>query len=94
MRKGINEGQFSTRLDLNSLKELQNKGYQYVQVKGLTSDKHYDYTDPHFIVLVPMKKLPSDQDKKDIYEPIKSKILQQWAQEVNNGVEVVISDKF
>lgn len=94
MRKGIFEGQFTFHFDLNVLEELQSKGYKYVQIKGLTVDMHYDYINPHFIVLVPIKELPSDQGKKDIYEPIESEILQQWAKENNNHVEIVVANKF
>jgi hypothetical protein len=94
MRKGICEGEFTFHFDLNALEELQNKGYRYVQIKGLTLDKHYDYISPHFIVLVPIKELPSNQAKKDIYEPIESEILQEWAKEIDNHVEIVIANKF
>ena len=90
MRKGIAEGQSNIHFDLKTLKDLQKKGYKYVQVKGLTTDKHYDYTDPQIIVLVPLKELSSDPNKKDIYEPIESEILEQWATETDDNFEIVI----
>ena len=91
MRKGITEGRSAIHFDRKALAKLESKGYTYVQIKGLTFDKHYDYTNPHFLVLVPLKELPSDQDKKDIYEPIQSEILQQWAVDSNDNVEIVIA---
>ncbi len=77
-----------------ALDNLQNKGFKYVQVKGLTVDKHADYVDPHFLVLVPMKELPTDQFKKDIYEPIKSELLYKWASEKNEYPEIVIENDY
>ena len=91
MRKGINDGRGTVQFDLKTLEKLESKGYKYVQIKGLTLDKHYDYIEPHFLVLVPLKDLPTDPNQKDIYEPIGSKILQQWAKEKNEHFEVVIS---
>ena len=82
MRKGIAEVNTPTiPLTQSALLKIEKEGFKYVQVKGLTTDKHYDYIDPHFLVLVPMKELPVDQDKKDIYEPISSELLLQWANE-------------
>lgn len=94
MRKGIAEANVDTiPLTKNALQKMENEGFKYFQVKGLTTDKHYDYIDPHFLVLVPMKELPSEQDKKDIYEPIKSELLQKWAAENQDYLEVVIAHK-
>ena len=65
MRKGIAEVNTPTiPLTQSALLKIEKEGFKYVQVKGLTTDKHYDYIDPHFLVLVPMKELPVDQDKK------------------------------
>lgn len=91
MRKGLAQGQSVTHFDSAALKELQVNGYKFVQIKGLTVDKHFDYIEPHFIVLVPLKELSTDQDKKDIYEPLPSEILQQWATERDDHFEVVIA---
>ncbi len=90
MRKGIAEGQSGTQFSLKSLIDLQSKGYKYVQIKGLTTDKHYDYTDPQLIVLIPFKELSSDPNKKDIYEPIESDILLEWARDTDENFEIVI----
>lgn len=92
MRKGIAEGNKSTPFTLSSLHKIETDGYKFVQVKGLTMDRHYDYIEPHFLVLVPMKELPKDQDKKDIYEPVPSKLLEKWAVEENETMEIVIAN--
>ncbi len=92
MRKGITEGSVDTiPLTQNALLKMEKEGFKYFQVKGLTTDKHYDYIGPSFLVLVPMKELPADQAKKDIYEPVKSELLQQWAKEKQDYLEIVIA---
>lgn len=92
MRKGIAAGQVATiPLTLKSLQKIEDDGYKFVQVKGLTADKHFDYIEPHYLVLVPMKELPLDQDKKDIYEPCPSKLLEQWAAEEDERFPIVVA---
>lgn len=92
MRKGITEVNRATiPLSPKALKHIEEEGYQYVQVKGLTADKHYDYIEPHFLVLVPIRELPDRQDMKDIYEPIPSELLRQWALQTDEGLEIVIA---
>jgi hypothetical protein len=91
MRKGVSEGRAAKiTLSKKSLASLESNGYKFVLVKGLTIDNHYDHVDPHYLVLVPLKELPADPGKKDIYAPIESEILQQWANEKNGTVEIVI----
>ena len=91
MRKGIAETTSGTRkFDRRSLHRLRSMGYKFVQVKGFTIDKHYEYIEPHFILLVPLKELPTDPLKKDIYEPIDSEILLLWASEINIHPEILI----
>ncbi len=93
MRKGIAEGQAATTpFTLKSLRKIEDAGYKYVQVKGLTADKHFDYIEPHVMILVPMRELPTDQDKKDIYEPVASKLLQQWAAEEDERFPIVVAN--
>jgi hypothetical protein len=93
MRKGIAEGQAAASpLTLKSLRKIEDAGYKYVQVKGLTADKHFDYIEPHCLILVPMKELPLDQDKKDIYEPVASKLLEQWAAEEDEHFPIMLAD--
>jgi len=92
MRKGITEASVNTiPLTQNALQRIEKEGFKYVQVKGLTIDKHYDYIDPHFLVLVPLKELPTEQEKKDIYEPVKSELLRKWANEKQDYLEIVIA---
>jgi hypothetical protein len=92
MRKSEAEGQAATTpLSLKALQTLEDKGFKFVQVKGLTLDKHYEYVEPHFLLLLPIKELPTDQSKKDIYEPIGSDLLKQWANDAYTNTDVFIS---
>lgn len=91
MRKGIAEGYGAVPFDTEVLEDLKRKGYKYVQIKGLTIDRRYDYIAPHLMVLMPMNELPSDPGKKDIYEPIGSAILAQWAMEEDEHFKVMIA---
>lgn len=92
MRKGIAEGNKSTPFTLTSLRKIETDGYKFVQVKGLTMDRHYDYIEPYFLVLVPMKELPLEQENKDIYEPVPSELLQKWAMEEDENMKIVIAN--
>lgn len=74
-----------------ALKTLINKGFRYVQVKGFTSDKRLDYVEPRYLVLIPIKNLPDDPGKIEIYEPINSQLLQDWADRPHDGIEVLVS---
>lgn len=94
MRKGISEGRSGTiEFSVNALDNLQRRGYKFVQVIGLTADNHYDYTDPDCLLLLPLKELPTDPQKRDIYEPLESELLYKWAAEVNEHPRIVISNK-
>lgn len=73
------------------LETLKNKGFQYVQVKGFTSDKRLDYIEPRYLVLIPMKTLPEAPGSIEIYEAINSQLLQEWATHPNDGMQVLIS---
>ena len=60
MRKAIAEARSATiEFNVEALESLLNQGYKFVQVKGLTIDRHYDYVEPHYLVLVPCKELPT-----------------------------------
>jgi hypothetical protein len=74
-----------------ALNTLKNKGFQYVQVKGFTSDKRLDYMEPRYWVLIPMKELPVDPGKIEIYESINSKLLLDWATHPYEGMDVLVS---
>jgi hypothetical protein len=76
------------------LKELIRKGYKFVQVMGLTADCHYDVTQPHCILLVPMRELPGDNARKDVYEPIDSEIIAAWAEQVSDYIPVTVSSMY
>jgi hypothetical protein len=92
MRRRETEEQSGTiLLSLSALLHLEDKGYKYVQVKGLTMDRHYDYVEPHSLLLVPMKELPNEPINKDIYEPVNSELLRQWCSDNGDGTAVFIS---
>jgi hypothetical protein len=92
MRKGIAElGKSVIELSAKALDSLQEQGYKFVQIKGLTIDKHYEYVEPSILVLIPMKELPTDPSQRDIYEPIKSELLYKWAAEKNEYPKILIS---
>lgn len=93
MRKGVTESRLrTTEFSTMALDNLQSRGYKFVQIKGLTIDNHFDYVEPHFLILVPFKELPTDPMKMDIYEPIKSDLLYKWAAEKNEYPEIVIAN--
>lgn len=93
MKKGIADGMAGTiPLNVDTLNRLENKGYKFVQVKGLTIDKHFDYIEPYYLLLVPIMELPTEAMRKDIYEPIKSELLYKWASEPDEHTQVVIAN--
>jgi len=73
------------------LRQLAAKGYRYVQVKAFTRDMRQDYIDPRFILLMPLRELPGEPARKDIYEPINSEMLKDWADLPGVGVEVLVT---
>ena len=81
----------STRLSVKALANIEKKGYKYVQVIGLTMDRHYDYVEPYFFMLVPCKELPTDPARKEIFEPVDSELLRAWAREKNDDTQVFIA---
>ncbi len=96
MKRGIDEAMSRTvAFTQKIVDELERTGYKYFQIKGLTIDRHSDYTEPYYILLVPIKALPEEQENKDIYEPINSEILKKWVTDDNEypKILVVTSDK-
>ena len=92
MRKHLSESPKQTiPLTVPALKALQKKGYQYVQVKAFSSDKHFDYVDPSMFVMVPIRELPADRVSMEIYEPIESELLKRWAEETNDMTQFLIA---
>ena len=83
----------TVRLTLQLLQTLRREGFKYVQVKGFTTDRRLDYMEPRFLVLLPIKVLPEDPAEKEIYEPIESKILEDWAKSPEERMEIFISLK-
>jgi hypothetical protein len=73
-----------------ALNILQQKGYKYLQVQGFTMDHHAEYVEPHYLMLVPLKELSANMD---IYEPIDSDLINQWANDStkNDGLEVYLA---
>jgi hypothetical protein len=95
MGKQFEESRASTiTFNRQMVDNLERKGYKYFQIRGFTIDGHYDYMEPHYIILVPVKTLPVEQAKKDIYEPINSKLLQNWAARKNEYPEILILNDF
>lgn len=95
MRKGIADARSGTiPFDAEVLQELKDKGFKFVQVKGLTPDNHYDYSEPHLMLLVPLKELPDSETNRDIYEPLESRILDKWASEKSDRLPVLIAASF
>jgi len=78
------------RLTKESLQHLKDSGFRFVLVKSYTTDRRVDYIDPNYFTLVPVKDLPEDPNKKEIYEPIDSEILSEWARFPDEGVKVII----
>jgi hypothetical protein len=94
MRKVTAEAKFGTVVfNLKTLDTLKQMGYKYVQVKGLTVDRHYDYIEPHFLILVPFKEFSSESIDRGIYEPLESELLFQWATEVNDFTKILIANR-
>ncbi len=92
MRKHLSETPKQTiPLTVSALKALRKKGYQYVQVKAFSSDKHFDYVDPRMFIMVPIRELPSDQVSMEIYEPIESELLKRWAEEADDMTQFLIA---
>lgn len=91
MRKALAEGRAAKKkLDTKTLAALENKGYRFLLVKGLTIDNHYDHVEPHYLVLVPVKELPRDPAQKDVYAPIGSDIIRRWATESDESTEIMV----
>jgi len=78
------------RLTQQSLQHLKDSGFRFVLIKGYTTDRRIDYIEVNYFTLVPVKDLPEDPNKKEIYESIDSDILMQWASFPDDGAKVII----
>lgn len=91
MKNDSKESESKKKLTPASLQNLRKKGFRYVQVQGFSPDKHLDYMEPRYFVLVPLKNLPTETDQKGIYEPIESDILTEWANAEEEGFDVFLA---
>ena len=73
-----------------SLQELKELGFRYVLVKGYTPDRRFDYIELNHFTLVPVKELPEDPGQKEIFAPIDSEILDEWASQPEMGIMAFI----
>jgi hypothetical protein len=70
------------------LVDLQMAGYNFVQIKGYTMERHPEYVEPHYFMLI-----PEDPGSKDIYEPIGSEFLATWAlQSDDDHTEILVTE--
>jgi hypothetical protein len=91
MKNEIRDGFGATTLfTIAALEALKDKGYRYVQIKGFTADKKLDYMEPRYWVLIPMKELPAGKGEIEIYEPINSQTLVEWATHPHDGMKVLV----
>jgi len=92
MRKAIRDnGRILVPLSVEVLDRLYEKGWRFVQVKGITADLHYEHIEPHHFILIPIKQLPKEQADKDVYEPIDSDLLRLWAGQPDETVGVFVA---
>ena len=89
-RKGGENSKPASRLTKESLQELKDLGFRFVLVKGYTLDRRADYIELNHFTLVPVRELPQDPNEKEIYAPLDSEILQEWASDAESGVEAYI----
>lgn len=76
---------------MQGLQHLKDKGFRYVLVKGFTTDRRLAYIELNYFMLIPIKELPEDPTKKEIYEPISSKILADWASFPDDGIKILVA---
>ncbi|MDO6432224.1 hypothetical protein Q4E93_16605 [Flavitalea sp. BT771] len=81
------------RLTIQNLQHLKDKGFLYVLIKGYTRDGRVDYIELDYFTLIPVKSLPDDPNKKEIYEPIDSTILTGWANFPDEGLKIFIEEE-
>lgn len=75
MKHGAN----AIRLTVKILQELKELGFRFVLIKGYSLNRRSDYIELNHFILVPVNQLPEDPAQKEIYEPIESEILLEWA---------------
>ena len=72
------------RLTQKILDQLKERGFQYILVKGYSPGKKMDWIELNSFQLKPVRTLPEDPAEKEIFAPVDSEILQQWASPENN----------
>jgi hypothetical protein len=87
---GMESSGSAITLTKQSLQQLKDSGFRFVLIKGYTTDRRVDYIEVNYFTLVPVKALPEDPNKKEIYESIDSDILMQWASFPDDGAKVII----
>jgi len=80
----------SDRLTVKRLQELKDQGFRFVLIKGYALDRRADYIELNHFSLLPVKELPEDPAQKEIFEPIDSEILMEWASSLDTGVTAYI----
>jgi len=80
----------SDKLTVKRLQELKDLGFRFVLIKGYALDRRADYIELNHFSLLPVKELPEDPAQKEIYEPIESEILLEWASSVDSRVTAYI----
>lgn len=78
------------RLTKESLQELKDLGFRYVLIKGYEVDRCFDLIELNYFTLSPVKELPEDPEEKEIYAPIDSEILMDWACSPDSTVKAYI----
>lgn len=76
---------------LKALEKLKEQGFHFVRVNAFTQDKHMDYMEPRYFMLIPLKTLPDEINQKGIYEPIESDLLKNWAKFPDEGIKVFVA---
>lgn len=74
----------TVRLTQKILLQLKENGFQYVLVKGYSPGKKMDWIELNAFKLKPVKELPEDPAEKEIFAPVDSEILLEWAAPENN----------
>lgn len=86
----MKDGKAGSRLTKQKLQELKDLGYQYVLVKGYSAERSANFIELNHFTLLPVKQLPEDPNEKDIFAPIDSEILLEWASSGDDGIEAFI----
>jgi len=67
------------RLTPQILQDLKRSGYRYVLIKDYAVDRRFDFIQLNNFTLTPVRELPEGPGEKEIYAPIDSEIIEEWA---------------